>query len=56
MKPEVYPLNSWQGWINFFKENTGKGLSEKEASAMMKLYISGVDVKEALIKLKGEEK
>ena len=56
MKPEVYSLNSWQGWMNFFKENTGKGLSESEAHDMLMFYIKGVDIKEALIKLKGEEK
>ena len=56
MKEHEYSERSWQGWMNFFKENTGKGLTKEEAHDMLMFYIKGVDVKEALIKLKGEGK
>lgn len=52
MKEPIYPISSWQGYINHIKESLGRGLTEKEYKTTMQTYIHKRDVDELIEELR----
>jgi hypothetical protein len=42
----------WMHYISSVKQSLGRSLTEKEISALMKLYISGIKIEKALEEFK----